>query len=112
MKCEALGLATVGGDEVDVGVAVVLAGEGDPFAVRGEFWVQLVPDLGGEAPCSAAFAGGDPQVAGINKNDFVLRDVRESQEMSGAGRHLIRRSGLSLGRRGGEAKHDGRCQTK
>ena len=60
VKREALGFAAFGGDDVDVWIAVIFAGESDPLTVGREFRVELVADMGSQPPCPAAFARGDP----------------------------------------------------
>ncbi len=60
MKRQALGLAAFRGDDVDVRVAVILAGERDPFAVRRKLGIKFVAYVGSQPPCRSAFARSDP----------------------------------------------------
>src|SRR6266481_7112867 len=90
MKGEALGLAAFGGDDIHVGVAVIFAGEGDPFAVRRQFGVELVTDVGRQPAGRAAVARGDPQITGVGKNHFIFGDVGETEEFRRPVRHLVR----------------------
>jgi hypothetical protein len=90
MKGESPGLAAFGGDDIDVGVAVILAGEGDPFAVGRKFRVELVTNVGSQPAGRAAVARGDPQITGIGKNHFVFGDVGETQEFCRPVSHLVR----------------------
>ena len=53
-----LGLAAFGRNGVDVGIAVILAGEGDVRTVGREFREELESRIGGDAPGDTA-AGGD-----------------------------------------------------
>src|SRR5258708_39778968 len=89
MKGEALGLAAFGGDDVDVGIAVVFRGEGDPFAVRRKFRVKLVAGTSGEAAGGAAFAGCGPEIAGVGEDHFVVGNVGAAQETRGSGGRLV-----------------------
>ena len=50
-------LAAFGGNHVNLGVAVVLAGEGEPFAVRREVRKHLVAGMAGEPAGHAAGRG-------------------------------------------------------
>ena len=114
MKSESLGLAAFCGNDVDVRIAVVLAGEGDPLAIGRKFRVELVAGVRRQPPGGAAFARGDPQVAGVGKNNLIFRDVRESEKASWSRGNLIPITGrLRMGgrsRRGREAGHRGNSQ--
>jgi hypothetical protein len=60
MEREAFGLAAFRGDEIDVRVAIVFAGESDPLAIWREFGIKLVADVRSEAPGRTAFPRSDP----------------------------------------------------
>jgi len=113
VKRESLGLAAFGGDNIYVRVAVVFAGEGDPLAVGRKFGEELVADVRGQAAGGAAFARGDPQVAGVGEDDLVFGYVRESEKAGRAGGHLVRgrgRLGFSRARCDAYDRGDGQPQ--
>src|SRR5581483_7614097 len=60
---ELLGLAAIGRHHIDVKVAVVLAGEGNPLSVRGEFREELASGMRSNAPRCAAGSRRQPQIA-------------------------------------------------
>src|ERR1700730_2169775 len=95
---EALRLAALCGDDVDIGIAVIGPGEGDPFSVGRKFGVELVAGAGSESACGATFAGGGPEIAGVGEDDFVLGNVGVSEKARGAGRNLVSGRGLAVGR--------------
>jgi hypothetical protein len=80
MKGEPRRLPAGGLDDVDVLVAAVLSGEGDPTAVGAEGRFGLRPLVGREAPGVAALAGHDPDVVGVHESDFGGADRRLSEE--------------------------------
>src|SRR5205814_868414 len=80
----ALGLAAFGRDHVDVGVAGVLAAEGDPLAVGGEVRVAGLTLEAGDAAGGAARALDDPDVVGVGEGDVGGADGRAAEE-TGAG---------------------------
>ena len=69
--------------DVDLFVAVVLAGKGDPLAVRRELGEQLQTRVRREAGSRAAGGGCEPDVAGVGERDPVAREIGESQEPGG-----------------------------
>ena len=75
-----VGLPPVGGDGVDVDVAVVLGAEGDGLAVGREDGVRLDADVGGEPAGVLAVEVGDPEVVGVDEGDSLGRDRRHGQE--------------------------------
>ena len=79
--------------EIDLGVAVVLAGEGNGLAVRGEPREHLVPGVAGHLPRHAAPRGDRVEVSGVREHDVVPVDGGEPEE-----------SGFGLG----QARHRGR----
>ena len=81
------GLAALSGHHVDVEIAVVLAGEGDPFAVGRKFREQLAPGIGGDAARVAARARGQPKIAAVHENNLVFIDVGKAHQA--AFRHFL-----------------------
>jgi len=61
-------------DHVDVGVPVVLTGEGEPRTVRGEDGPRLGAHGRRETPRLAAVAADDPQVLGVGERDLGAAD--------------------------------------
>ncbi len=96
---EALGLAALCGDDVDIGIAVIGGGEGDPFAVGRKFGVELVAGAGGEAAGGAPFARGGPEIARVGKDDLVFGNVGVAEKARGSGRNLVCGRGLAVRRR-------------
>ena len=80
---EAFGVPSFGGQDVDIGIAVVLGAEGDVPAVRGEVRVGLLALEGGEAPGLASGTVNDPQVVGIRERDVRRADRRLAHEAGG-----------------------------
>jgi hypothetical protein len=76
-----LGLAAIRGHDVDLLIAVVLAGEGDPLAVGRELREQLDAGVRGQARGRAAGRVHQPQVAAVGERDAVIVDVRKAQEL-------------------------------
>ena len=72
---EAFRFASRGGNNVDIFISVVLAGESDHCAVRRKDWVSLDADTGRQAAGVAAIAGDNPQVAGIVEDDLRFADA-------------------------------------
>src|SRR5947207_957289 len=81
MRRQAPGLAAFRRNDINIRVAIVLAGEGDPFAVGRKLWVELVADMRGEPPRRAALARGDPQVARVSKNHSGLGNVTVPEKL-------------------------------
>lgn len=98
---ELLGNATGRRNDVDLLVAVVLAGEGDPLAVRRELGEHLEPGMGGQPARRPAGGRCGPQVTGIGEDDLVPVDIRKPQQLGLAGSH----AGGETGRRG-EAENE------
>src|SRR5208337_4362677 len=78
IKSKLLGNADGDGDDVDLLIAVVLAGEGDPLAVGREFREDFDAGMRGEAGGQAAGGGSEPEVAGIGEDNFIAVDVGEA----------------------------------
>ena len=74
-------LASLDRNHVDVGVAVVLAGEGHEGPVRRELGSALDALKAGQAPRRSAVATDDPQVGGICEDDMLVADVRLTQKL-------------------------------
>src|SRR5260370_34188397 len=74
------GNAAGGWHDVDLLVAVVLTGEGDPFAVGREFREQLDARVGGQARGCAAGDWRGPEIAAVGEGDAVAVDVGETEE--------------------------------
>ena len=79
--------------DIDLLVAVVLAGEGDPFAVGREPGEHLDARVGGEPGCRSAGNRSDPDVAGIGEGYFVAVNRRKAKQF-----RLCRRRSRSDGR--------------
>ena len=77
---EAAGHAAGGGNDEDIAVAVVFAGEGDHGAVGGEIWKGLDADAGSEAVSVAAVAADDPEIVGVVEDDLRLADGGETKQ--------------------------------
>ncbi len=67
-------------DDVDVGVAVVLAGEGDRPAIGREERMRLDADPGRQPPRRAPLAPDDPQVVGVGEDHRRRGDGRRPQQ--------------------------------
>src|SRR5258708_38397095 len=102
MKCEPPGFTAFRGNNVDIRIAVVGGGEGDPFAVRRKFGVELVASAGGDADSGATFARSGPEIARVREDDFVFGYVSVAEEARRSGGRLAsnwhsRRSRLQPG---------------
>ena len=92
---EPLRHAALGGHDVDLGVAVVLAGEGDLLAVGREAGEHLEAFVAGQPAGDAAGGRHGVQVAGVGEDDLVAVDGREA-EQPGLGLVGAATSGLAL----------------
>ena len=73
--------AALGRHHVHLGVAVVLAGEGEGLPVGREAREHLVAlGIAGDPPCHAAPGGHREQVAGVAEDDLVAVDGREPEQ--------------------------------
>ena len=79
VKVRRLRHAALGGHEVDLGVAVVLAGEGEPLAVGREAGEHLEAVVAGQPAGDAAGGRHGVQVAGVGEDDLVAVDGGEAQ---------------------------------
>jgi hypothetical protein len=78
---EAAGCTALGGHDVDLGIAVVLPGEGEVASVGGEAGEHLVTvGVGGEAAGDAAGSGGEVEIAGVGERDAAPMDGGETEE--------------------------------
>src|SRR5262245_20410578 len=75
---------------INVRVAVILAGESDPFAVRRKRRVGFYADSRGKPRCLASFAPHSPQVAGVRKDDLGAAEGRLLQEEVVLGKYFTR----------------------
>ena len=96
-----LGLAALGGHDVDLGVAVVLAGEGELLAVGREAGEHLEAVVAGQPAGDAARRRDGVQVAGVGEDDAVAVDGGEAQQPGLVGGLRRRRP------RGDEEQQDG-----
>src|SRR5258706_103460 len=103
---EALRLPALRGNNINIGIAVIGGGEGDPFAVGRKFGVELVAGAGSEPAGGAPFAWGSPEIAGVGEDDFVFGNVGVAEKARGAGRNLVSGRGLAV-RRGVDAEQHG-----
>src|ERR1039458_4199028 len=76
-----LGLAAIRGHDVDLLIAVVLAGERDPLAIGRELREQLDAGVRGESRGRAACRVDQPEVAAVGEYDAVIVDVRKAEEL-------------------------------
>jgi hypothetical protein len=97
MPGQALRLATLRGDDVDVGVAGVLAAERDPLAVGGEMRIRRLALEAGQAARHAARTLDRPDIVGIGEGDLRCADRRHPQQF---GRPAVGRGPA------GERRHD------
>ncbi len=77
--------------DVDVGVPIVLACEGDRLPIRGEDRAPLVSHTRRQAPGLSPLPAGDPEVPGERKRDLCPADGRRPQKL----RLLLLRTGLA-----------------
>ncbi len=78
-------LAAAGRHHVDLLIAVVLSGEGDPLPVRRKLGEQLEAGMGRQPHRHTTFGAGRPQIAAVTEDQPVARDIGETQQ-SGLGR--------------------------
>ena len=112
MPGQALRHAALGGDDVDVGIAFVLSGEGDPVAVGREGGARFDADVGGQALHVAAVRVAGPQIVGVDEGDLPGADGGFSQEPGvvnvESGRCGQRRRGTGDEKKEGQAEFHGR----
>ena len=77
---QAAKLAAVDRHDVDVGVAVDLAGEGDQRAVGGELGVALLALVVGEPAGEPTGGRRGPDVLGVGEDHGLAGDVGEAQQ--------------------------------
>ncbi len=94
------------GHQVDVGVPLVLPGEGDPLPVGAQAGVRFRPGAAGEAGRLSPSAADRPEVPGVDEDDPIDGDRRVLEEESLGGRVLA--AGRGTGERdGGEGGDQG-----
>jgi len=76
VKSETLRQAAGDGNDVEVGVSVVVSAKGDPGTIRRKAWKSLLPAGGTETLGEATGFWGNPNVAGVNENDTGFRNIR------------------------------------
>src|SRR5271156_1770931 len=81
IKSELLGDTTCDGNHIDLLVAVILTGEGDPFPVRREFGNQLQTRMRGEASGQSTGSGSEPEIAGVSEDYFVAMNIRKAKKL-------------------------------
>ena len=86
MEGQPLRDAALDGDREEIGIAVIIAGKGDRFAVRGEFRETLAPGMGREPLRRAAARRDDPEIAAVRENDLVPVNVGVTHEPALGGR--------------------------
>jgi len=91
--------AAAHGHDEDVGVAVVVAGEGHQRAVRREARIGLGARKAGQAQRVAAVAADHPEVIGVGEGDLRVTD-----------RGLAQQTGSLGGTQGGEKKNQGQTR--
>jgi hypothetical protein len=69
------------GDDVDLLIAVILAGEGDPFAVGRELGEDFDAGMRGKARREAPRCGSQPEIAGVCENNFIAVDIRKAKKL-------------------------------
>ena len=89
--------AAVDADHVDLAVAAVLAGEGDPLAVGRELGEELEAGMRSEAAGQPAGRVDHPDVPGVDEGDGIAMDVGVAQQA-----RVARAVRPSAGRGGGE----------
>ena len=85
--CESLRVAAAGGHDVDLGVAVVLSGEGELGTVARVTREDRVAGRIGEAARGATVGGDRVELAAVGERDGLIVGGRETQE---AGRFVRR----------------------
>src|SRR5579859_272757 len=80
VKGQLPGNAAGHGDHVDLLVAVVLPGEGDPLAIGRELGEDFDARMRGKASGQAAGGGGEPEIAGVSENNFVAVNIGKAKK--------------------------------
>ena len=73
-------LAALGGHDVNIEIAVVLAGEGEPLAVGRELGEKLTSGMSGDAASYASGSRGEPDIPCVDEGDLVAAHVREPHQ--------------------------------
>src|SRR5205807_151887 len=69
------------GNDVNLLIAVVLAGEGNPLPVRREFGKKLDTRMRRQACGESTGGGGQPQIAAVCEYDFIAMNVWKTQQL-------------------------------
>src|SRR5690606_36238554 len=77
---EAFGNASFGGNEINLGVAIVLAGKGHVLAVGREVRKHLVAFVTGQSAGNAAGGVDQVEIAGVNKNQTIAMNGGEAKQ--------------------------------
>jgi len=80
---QAPGHAAGGGDDKDIAVAVVFAGESDHRAIGREIWKSLDPGARCQAVSVATIAADDPEIVPIIEDDLRFADRGKAQQEQG-----------------------------
>src|ERR1051325_9391686 len=65
------GRPTIGGNGIDIPVAVALAPKGDPFAIRRINWIGVCLDVRGKRHGAASLGGRDPNITTVNEGKVL-----------------------------------------
>ena len=76
-----LGNATGGGDYINLLVAVVLSGEGNPFPIGREFGEKFEAGMRGKPGGHSARGRCGPEIACVREDDFVAMNIGKAQEL-------------------------------
>jgi hypothetical protein len=98
---EALGFTALRGHDVDLGVAVVLGGERDLFAVGRQAREHFEAFVRRQPPGDAAVGRDGVQVAGVGEDDLIAVDGGEAEE---AGLAFVGRGGVRPGQAGQQGR--------
>ena len=90
IKGQLLRLAAFCGHHVDVEVAVVLAGEGDPLSVGRKFGEQFAARMRGDAARHSAIARNQPQISAVVEGNLVPVNIGEAHQPAFG--HVLRRA--------------------
>ena len=74
----ALGYAACGRHDVNICVAVIIAAEGNPLAVRGEFGEDFHAFGRAELAGKPTLLGHCPDISGIDKDNLLCTHIRKT----------------------------------
>src|SRR5581483_1475447 len=75
-----LRLPAVGGHYVYIEVAVVLAGESNPFPIRRKFREKLAAFARSDASRHASRSRSQPQISAVKENDLVFVNIGKTHQ--------------------------------